>query len=363
MPENALSIAVVGDVIPSRSTFPGGSPASPGFGKVVEVISGADVAVANLDTALTDRGHPREKFINVRTTPEVAADLKRMGFDVISLANNHVMDYGDTGLFDTLEALDSAGVQTVGAGADLEHATAPAIVEANGWRLGVLAWTSVLPTGAAASPERPGQAPLHIHTSYEVNPYLLMEEPTSAPTVRTRVDDADLEFARAAIAALRTRVDFVVVLLHWGGGMSDELAEYQRPLGRALLDAGADVVVGSHAHRVLGIETYNGKAIFYSPGTLVEQLSREGLAPEIAAIMDLLSPDSFVATLEVASDGGYGIRIVPTTVDDEGVPSPAEGAAFDRIAERLVRMSAALGTKIAVREKSLAVGLGSTVAV
>ena len=361
MPENAISIAIAGDVIPSRSTFSGGSPATPGFGRVVELLSGADVAVANLDTALTERGHPREKFINVRAAPAVAADLKRMGFDVISLANNHVMDYGDTGLFDTLTALHTAGIQTVGAGSDLQQATAPAIVETDGWRLGVLAWTSVLPTGAAASEERPGQAPLHIHTAYEVNPYLLMEEPTSAPTVRTRVDDADLENARVAVADLRSQVDFLVVLLHWGGGISDELAEYQRPLGRDLLDAGADVVVGSHPHRVLGIETYDGKAIFYSPGTLVEQLSREGLAPEIAAIMDLLSPDSFVATLDVAPDGRYGIRIVPTTVDGEGVPAPAEGADFDRIAERLVRMSASLGTAFQVRADSLAVPVGATV--
>lgn len=361
MPENAISVAIAGDVIPSRSTFSGGSPATPGFGRVVELLSGADLAVANLDTALTERGHPREKFINVRAAPAVAADLERMGFGVISLANNHVMDYGDTGLFDTLTALHTAGIRTVGAGSDLQQATAPAVVETNGWRLGVLAWTSVLPTGAAASEQRPGQAPLHIHTAYEVNPYLLMEEPTSAPTVRTRVDDADLENARVAVAELRSQVDFLVVLLHWGGGISDELADYQRPLGRDLLDAGADVVVGSHPHRVLGIETYDGKAIFYSPGTLVEQLSREGLAPEIAAIMDLLSPDSFVAMLDVAPDGRYGIRIVPTTVDGEGVPAPAEGADFDRIAERLVRMSAPLGTDLQIRADSLAVRVGATV--
>jgi poly-gamma-glutamate synthesis protein (capsule biosynthesis protein) len=361
MSKNALSIAVVGDVIPSRRNFPNGSPVSPGFGQIVDLISQADVAVANLDTALTERGYPREKYINVRATPEVAPDLKTMGFDVISLANNHTMDYSDQGLFDTLEALDAAGVKTVGAGADLKSATAPAVVEANGWKVGVLAWTSVLPTGAAASPERPGQAPLHIHAAYEVNPYLLMEEPTSAPTVRTRVDEADLERAEAAIAELRGHADFIVVLLHWGGGISDELAEYQRPLGRALLDAGADVVVGSHPHRVLGIERHNGKAIFYSPGTLVEQLSRDGLAPEIVEIFELLSPDSFVATLEVGSDGDYRIRITPTTQDEHGLPIPAEGDAFNRIAERLARMSAALDTEVEVHEGSLTVNLGSTV--
>jgi poly-gamma-glutamate capsule biosynthesis protein CapA/YwtB (metallophosphatase superfamily) len=359
--KNSLSIAVVGDVIPSRPTFPSGNPVSAAFEKVVDLISGADVAVANLDTAVTERGYPREKLVNVRATPEVAPDLKRMGFDVVSLANNHVMDYGETGLFDTLEALESAGLRTVGAGRDLERATAPVVLEAAGWRVGVLGWTSALPTGAAASAERPGQAPLHVHTAYEINPYLLMEEPASPPTVRSRIDETDLEHARASVAELRARTDFVVVLLHWGHGLSDELAEYQRPLGRALLDAGADVVVGSHPHRVLGIERYDGKAIFYSAGTLVEQLSREDVAPELAGIFDLLSPDSFVALLELTPDGGYGIRIIPTTVDSDGVPMLAEGAAFDRIAERLVRMAATLGTEVEVRDKSLAVGVGVAV--
>ena len=74
MSRSALSIAVVGDVIPSRSMFPGGSPVNEGFEQVVDLISGADVAVANLDTALTERGYPREKVINVRPSPEVAPD-------------------------------------------------------------------------------------------------------------------------------------------------------------------------------------------------------------------------------------------------------------------------------------------------
>jgi poly-gamma-glutamate synthesis protein (capsule biosynthesis protein) len=217
----------------------------------------------------------------------------------------------------------------------------------------------VLPTGAAASPAGPGLAPLHVHTAYEVDPYLLMEEPATVPSVRSHVDAADLAAARDAVAALRAQVDFVVVLVHWGGGLSEGLAEYQSPLGRALLDAGADVVVGSHPHRVLGMERYGAKAIFYSPGTLIEQIDHGLVPPEWQHIFQLVSPDSFVATLDIAPGGAYSIRITPTTIEGEdGVPGLAEGEAFERIAQRFTALSAELDTDVRVDAGALAVQLG-----
>jgi poly-gamma-glutamate synthesis protein (capsule biosynthesis protein) len=358
VPSGPLRLAVVGDVIPARPLF----PATDGFGRVVELLAEADVALGNLDIPLTARGYPREKLITVRADPSIVApDLARMGFDVLSVANNHATDYGETGLFDTLAALESVGVSAVGGGETLQAATCPAILEASGWRVGVSAWTCVLPTGAAASAQRPGLAPLHVHTSYEVDPYLLMEEPATPPTVRSWVDDVDLERARRTIAELRSRADFVVVLLHWGGGLSDMLAEYQAPLGRSLLDAGADVIVGSHPHRVLGVESHGGKAILYSAGTLVEQLDRNAVAAELRPVFELLSPDSFVARLDVEPGGAYSVRITPTTIERDGVASVAEEAVFERIAERLVRMSAELGTDVRLAGGELAVELGAAV--
>jgi poly-gamma-glutamate capsule biosynthesis protein CapA/YwtB (metallophosphatase superfamily) len=236
-------------------------------------------------------------------------------------------------------------------------------VEAGGWRVGVSAWTAVLPTGAAASAQRPGLAPLHVRTAYEVDPYLLMEEPATVPTVRSQVDEADLAVACEAVARLRAEVDFAVVLVHWGGGLSEGLAEYQSPLGRALLDAGADVVVGSHPHRVLGIERHGEKAIIYSGGTLVEQIDRSAVAPELAPVFGMLSPDSFIATLAIEPGGAYSIRIAPATIEsDDGVPALAEGEAFERIAERIVRLSAELGTAVEIRAGELIVPLGAAVA-
>ena len=364
MAQNPLTVAAAGDIIPSRPLFPGGDPVTPGLAGVVELIGAADVAVANLDSALTTRGYPKEKLITVRARPDVVApDVAKLGFGVISVANNHSTDYGEVGLLDTLAALEGAGVRAIGGGETLAAASAPAIVETGDWRVGVIAYSSVLPTGAAASADRPGLAPLHVHTAYETNPYHLMEEPGTPPVVRSHADEAELAAASEAVALLREQVDFVVVLLHWGGGVSDELYEYQGPLGRALLDAGADVVIGSHPHRILGIERHGDKAIFYSPGTLIEQVDRESVAPDMRALLNMLSPDSFVATLTVAPGGGYSIRLTPTTIDAHGVPMIAKGEAYERIAKRIVEMSAATGTHVEEQSGQLVVALGSAAVV
>jgi poly-gamma-glutamate synthesis protein (capsule biosynthesis protein) len=231
------------------------------------------------------------------------------------------------------------------------------VVERGDWRVGVTAWTACLPTGAAAGPGRPGLAPLHVHTSYEVNPLLLMEEPASAPIVRSHVDERDLAAACDAVARLRDDVDFVVALVHWGGGLSEGLVEYQRPLGHALIDAGADIVVGAHPHRPLGIERYAGKAILYSPGTLVDLMDRSVVPEDLRPLLSMVSPDSFIATLDIAPERGYTLRLTPVTVDDGGVPLLAEGEVYDRIAERVTRLSAELGTDL----RDLTADFGSAV--
>jgi poly-gamma-glutamate capsule biosynthesis protein CapA/YwtB (metallophosphatase superfamily) len=357
MPGGPLTLAAIGDVMPGPAGLFRRPPA--GLAGVASVLGGADLAVGNIDSVLSNRGVRREKLITLRREPEVADDLAQLGFDVISVANNHGTDYGEVGLFDTLEALESAGIRPVGGGEDLAAATAPVVLERAGWQIGVSAWTACLPTGAAAGEGRPGLAPLHVHTSYEVDPILLMEEPGSAPTIRTQMNAADLDRAREIVGRLREDVDFVVVLVHWGGGLSDGLAEYQPALGRAFIDAGADVVIGAHPHRVLGIERYAGKAIVYSGGTLIDQMDRSTLPDELLPILDMVSPDSFVATLEIAPDGGYGMRLTPVTVDENGVPKLATGEAFERIAERVTRLSAELGTPI---DDELVVDLGAPVA-
>jgi poly-gamma-glutamate synthesis protein (capsule biosynthesis protein) len=345
MMPSGFSLAAVGDLVPSRR-LPKPGDGTEGYKATAALLANADIAFGDLEIPLSTAGHPREKLINFRAAPEIVEDLAALSFDVISLANNHSMDYGPDALFDTIEGLDAYQVRHMGAGHDLTEASTPLILEVNGVKVGFAAWSCLLPTGAAASDKRPGLAPLHVHTSYDVDPYLQMEEPGNPPIVRTRVDGADLARAVAQIEALRGEVDFLAVSVHWGFGAGEYLAEYQRPLGHALIDAGADVVLGNHVHAVHGVEVYQGKAILYSPGNFIAQQPREGLSEGAIAILDEMSTDGYVARLDVEQDGSYRVLMVPVSGNPDGLPEVVEGALRESIAERLVRLSARLDTEV-----------------
>lgn len=365
MAADAVSLAVVGDVFPSCANFDGdGRALDAGFASVVELLRGADVALGNFELACSNRGYPVEKAITVRAEPARAAEARLLGLDVVSLANNHVMDYGPTALLDTIERLGEEGVLHVGAGRDLAAATAPVVVERNGLRIGFAAWSTLLPTGAAATALRPGLAPIPVRTAYEFDPYLVAEEPATPPTVRTWIDETAIADVVQRVAALRKEVDFLVVSVHWGSGITDSLAEYQRPLAHAFVEAGADIVAGNHPHAVHGIELHLGKPILYSPGLFVEQVPREGASDEILALYALLSADSYVALLDVTEDGLASLRVVPTTSEGGGgLPRHARGGAFDRIALRLREASSELGTEVELAgEGTLSVPLPAPVA-
>lgn len=352
-----VSVLAVGDLVPSRRLFRGGTPASAGFAETVSFLRAADVTFGDLEMPLSLQGYPREKLIAFHASPEIAPDLKDAGFDVLALANNHSVDHGFEALFETMEGLESVGIRPIGAGKTLAEAVAPAIVEVKGRRVGFVAFSSLLPLGAAASERRPGLAPIHVHVAYEVNPYYEMEEPGNQPRVKTWADSRDMAAFETVIRDLRPRVDFLVVSAHWGFGAGEELAEYQRPLGQALIDAGADVVFGNHVHAVHGVEVYKGKVILYSPGNFIAQQPREGLTDDALRVLDEMSTDGYAAWLDVSTEGMYTVRITPTVTDDDGLPLVARGDDFDRIAERLTRLSAALGTRIRVEGDKLVIEL------
>lgn len=214
------------------------------FGPVAEVLSVADLAVVNLETAVTKRGTPGPKEYTFRA-PETAFEaLRAAGVDVVTLANNHGMDYGQTGLADTLDAAREAGFPLVGAGRDDDEAFAPHIAEVDGQRIAVLGATQVLDSYAMdtwnARPDRPGLA-----SAYDTERLLR--------AVREAEEDADA----------------VVVFAHYGQERNPCPIERQVQLTEALVDAGADVVVGSHAHVLLG-GGYLGRAyVHYGLGNFL----------------------------------------------------------------------------------------------
>ena len=352
-----LTLALTGDVLPTRRLLADGRPACPAAEPVLELLRSADVAIGNFEMPLTRNGEPKEKLLNIRADPEVADDLPMLGFDCLTVANNHSVDYGWRGLSDTMTALRGAGVQTIGAGESLEVAARPAIIEAKGWRVGVVAFSCLLPTGSAAAPDRAGLSPIHVETSYEIDSYYQMEEPgdPSVVKIRTRVRERDLAFAEQCVRQCRAKVDFLVASVHWGYGSGELLADYQQPLGRALIDAGADIVHGHHPHAVHAVEFYGGKAILYSLGTLIGQQTFLDASEQVKQLWAGMSPDGYVASLQVEADGSYRLRATPTTLNADRMPERTDGSAFERVSERLRRLSLPHQADVIVGKDDLAI--------
>jgi poly-gamma-glutamate capsule biosynthesis protein CapA/YwtB (metallophosphatase superfamily) len=171
------------------------------------------------------------------------------------------MDWGPEPLIDTIELLRGMGIQTIGAGRNLAEARQPAIVECKGLRIAMLAYCSVLHEGYAAGPDTPGVAPMRATARFEPVDY----QPGVPPRVITTPDKQDLANLVSDERAAKERADTVVLSLHWGVHFVPRvIADYQRAVAQAAFDAGADLILGHHAHVPKAIEVFGGKTCFYS---------------------------------------------------------------------------------------------------
>lgn len=213
-------------------------------GGYLNAIQSADYFVVNEEFPFSSRGtQAADKQYTFRLAPEKVSMFQEMGIDAVTLANNHALDYGTDALLDTCEVLDGAGILHTGAGKDLNAAKQPVVFEKNGQRVALIGATRVIPeAGWAATNGHPGML-----SSYEVS----------------------VEPLLAQIAECHAQGEKVVVLIHWGIERDEMPQEYQRALAKRYIDAGADLVIGSHPHVLQGIEYYKGKPIFYSLGNFV----------------------------------------------------------------------------------------------
>ena len=230
---------------------------------VKPTLSEADIAFCQLESAYSNRGS-QQQGIAFRAPPGGAAGLKDAGFDVISTAGNHCMDYGADALLDTLQALRDNGLLSVGTGKNLEEARRPVIIEREGTRVGFIAFNSIMAEGDWAEADRPGCNAIRI-TTQDGKFY-------SGETAKPRRGDIaalreDVDAMVQAVKKLKTEVDVAIVSFHWGLSFSPiDLAPYQREIGHAAVDAGANLVLGHHPQILKAVEHYQGKVIFYSIG-------------------------------------------------------------------------------------------------
>lgn len=306
-----FTLAAVGDIMlggtaaPELERFGYDYP----FEHVRELLTQADIAFGNLEGPLTNGGQPAtQKQYVFRSPPDsVAPALARAGIRVVSLANNHSMDYGREGLVDTMRALDRAGIRHVGAGESLAAARRPAIVEAQGTRVAFLAYSLTFPEEFWAGAQTPGSAFGHEH------------------------------HLRADVAAARKHADVVIVSFHWGREGTTVLRDYQTQLGRAAIDAGASAVLGHHPHVLQAVERYKDGVILYSLGNFV--FGSYSADATRSAIAMLTFRDRRVRRLQM----------VPLNVKNAEVvfqPRVLNGADADETVSKLQQLSAMQGTQL-----------------
>jgi hypothetical protein len=290
---------------------------------IAQITRAADITIGHLEVPHTRRGAELKGDVPAPgADPEHLAALQRAGFDLVTLAGNHMADCGAEGIADTRDELTRLGIGCCGAGADLAAATAPAGLTLDGRRIGVLSYNCVGPAPAADLREA---------------------EPGS------------LAAMHGQIAAARREYDFLIVSLHKGIVHTPaKLAPYERPIAQAAIDAGADVVLGHHAHLIRGIEFYRNKPIFHglgngcvvtralSPGQ--EHPARAawaqkrkqlfGFEPDPAYWLAPFHPDAtnaMLGSLRLHADGRCEVGFVPVRVEAPGRPVLALGADADAV--------------------------------
>ncbi len=306
-----ITVAAVGDMHFDRQVraliVKSGSAAP--LAEVATQLSGADIAVGNLESTLSELGERRtDKDYTFKGDPRGVEALSSAGFDFLSLANNHALDCGSDAMLDTIARLDSAGIAHAGAGASKAAAWAPAVRNVNGTTVAYLAFSHILPNGFIATGTKPGIA-------------------------QGRLNMKEVE---EAIRAADATYDYVLVSFHWGIENVDDCNAEQVTDAHRAIDAGADMVLAHHPHVIQAVEYYNGKLIAYSLGDFVfDHYSRK-------------TGEAFVLEADIGPDGIGEVRVTPVYLDGFGRPKYVTGREAATILERLKAISAKRNTTVEI---------------
>lgn len=290
-----IHLVVVGDIMLSRNVgqkmlkykdyqYP--------FLATQDFLKSADIAFGNLESPLLAGPQVESSSLIFRADPECAPALVASGFNVLSLANNHIMNQGPEGLLNTLVLLTEAGAKGVGAGTERGKAHQAAIIEKNGLKVAFLAYA--YPGNQEAQADAPGVAIMKI---------------------------ADLE---QDLKEAKDEADVVIVSMHAGTEYSREPNQKQIDFGHAAIDHGADLVIGHHPHWIQPIEKYKNKYIIYSLGNFIFD---QTWSPE--------TQEGLVASIDLNREGVQSLEFLPVRIFDSSQPRFVEGEAGERILKRL----------------------------
>lgn len=235
---------------------------------VADITREADLAVINLETSVSTRGSTKKpEGYGFRSNPDSLQGLVNSGIDLVSLANNHTLDFGEDAFYDTLESLDQYKIAYVGGGKNKDEAEQVRIIEMNGIKVGFLAFTSIIPWSSwEATEDKPGAA--IYKTEYKER-------------ILQNIKEASKE------------CDILTLIPHWGVEYAQVPSDWQRELAHDMIDAGADIVVGHHSHVLQGIEFYKDKPILYSIGNFIF-LKNDDLCGRTGIIELTLDKEGFI---------------------------------------------------------------------
>lgn len=288
--------------------------------ELAELTRSADLFVLNLECCISERGEPWPepgKQFFFRAPPRAVETLIHLGVHAVSLANNHALDYGFVALGDTLAILRDAGIAVVGAGADAGAARTPAILEANGVRIGLVGFADH-PASFAAGEHRPGVAFADLR-------------------------DGLPDWLSVMVADTAARCDVVLISPHWGPNMTTEPLPVVRAAAAALVDGGATVIAGHSAHVFHGARP----PVLYDLGDFLDDYARDRVLRNDLGLLWLV---------EVARDGVRSVEAVPLRLElaHTGL---ADGADRDWIARRLTTACAEFGTEVTDDGRRLGIGV------
>lgn len=294
-PPVELRLAFAGDVHFAGRTLRLLDDPQTAFGRIASVLRDADLTLVNLETAVTNRGTPQPKRFRFRSPDTAYPALRAAGIDAVSIANNHTLDYGQVGLLDTLDAAANANFPVFGAGRNADAAYAPWLSTVKGVRIAVLGMSQVheLATQWRATESRPG--------------------------IAMAFDEAR---AIAAVRAARDQADLVIVFMHWGAEGNSCPTGEMKTFAREMAAAGADIVIGTHAHTLLADGWLGRTYVHYGLGNFLWY-------------GDSHSTDSGVLRLTVHGRTVTRTEFLPATVSGTGQPVLVSGAARERIEAKI----------------------------
>ncbi len=209
------------------------------FLKVADILRGADLVFGNLEGPISDQGRNQGSIYSFRANPRVVEGLSYAGIDVLSLANNHIWDWGTAALLDTVSILEGADITPIGAGTNSKQANKPALFKIGKAKVAVLAYTTLLSKSLGANSETPG------------------------------LSTFDLARIKEVVSNLSKEGNLVVVSMHWGKEYETSANDLQRDIAKELIDSGVDIIVGHHPHVVQELEQYGNGWVAYSLGNFI----------------------------------------------------------------------------------------------